>query len=103
MPRPAVLVVDPQAARRKELSRGLASLGYEVIPAIDERQGRHFAEELGPAVGVAPLGFMGPRGGGGGGLPAAAAAFRGRGGTAGRVWAGDGRPPSAPPALRPHQ
>src|SRR5712692_8878949 len=53
MPRPAVLVVDPQAARRKELSRGLASLGYEVIPAIDERQGRHFAAELGPAVVVA--------------------------------------------------
>jgi fatty acid kinase fatty acid binding subunit len=63
MPRPAVLIVDPQAARRKELSRGLASLGYEVIPAIDERQGRRFAEELGPAVVVAPLGFMDPRAG----------------------------------------
>ena len=63
MPRPAVLVVEPQAARRKELSRGLASLGYEVIPAIDERQGRRFVEELGPAVVVAPLGFMDPRAG----------------------------------------
>jgi DegV family protein with EDD domain len=63
MPRPAVLVVDPQAARRKELSRGLASLGYEVIPAIDERQGRRFAEELEEAVVVAPLGFMDPRAG----------------------------------------
>ena len=63
MPRPAVLIVDPQAARRKELSRGLASLGYEVIPAIDERQGRRFAEELGPAAVVAPLGFMDPRAG----------------------------------------
>src|ERR1700732_5025317 len=63
MPRPAVLVVEPQPARRKELSRGLASLGYEVIPAIDERQGRRFVEELGPAVVVAPLGFMDPRAG----------------------------------------
>jgi DegV family protein with EDD domain len=58
MPRPAVLVVDPQASRRRELSRGLTSLGYEVIPAIDEQQGRRFAEELAPAVVVAPLGFM---------------------------------------------
>jgi len=63
MPRPAVLLVDPQAERRKELSRGLSSLGYEVIPAIDEQQGRRFAEELGPAVVVAPLGFMDPRAG----------------------------------------
>jgi len=63
MPRPAVLIVEPQAARRKELSHGLASLGYEVIPAIDERQGRRFAEGLGPAVVVAPLGFMDPRAG----------------------------------------
>jgi len=62
MPRPAVLVVEPQAARRRELSRGLTSLGYEVIPAIDEQQGRRFAEELEPAVVVAPLGFTGTGG-----------------------------------------
>ena len=62
MPRPAVLVVEPQAARRKELSRGLTSLGYEVIPAIDEQQGRRFAEELEAAVVVAPLGFTGAGG-----------------------------------------
>jgi DegV family protein with EDD domain len=60
MPRPAVLVVDPLASRRKELSRGLTSLGYEVIPAVDEAQGRRFAEELATAVVVAPLGFMAP-------------------------------------------
>jgi fatty acid kinase fatty acid binding subunit len=66
MPRPAVLLVEPQAARRKELSRGLSSLGYEVIPAIDERQGRRFMQEmgeLGPPVVVAPLGFVDPRAG----------------------------------------
>jgi DegV family protein with EDD domain len=66
MPRPAVLLVEPQAARRKELSRGLSSLGYEVIPAIDERQGRRFLQEmgeLGPAVVMAPLGFVDPRAG----------------------------------------
>jgi DegV family protein with EDD domain len=58
MPRPAVLVIDPQAARRKELSHGLTSLGYEVIPAIDEAQGRRFAAELATAVVVAPLTFL---------------------------------------------
>jgi DegV family protein with EDD domain len=66
MSRPAVLLVEPLAARRKELSHGLSSLGYEVIPAIDERQGRRFLqemEELGPAVVVAPLGFVDPRAG----------------------------------------
>jgi DegV family protein with EDD domain len=64
MPRPAVLVVDPQASRRRDLSRGLTALGYEVIPAVDEPQGRRFAEELAPAVVVAPLGFIGGDGAG---------------------------------------
>jgi DegV family protein with EDD domain len=66
MSRPAVLLVEPQAARRKELSRGLSSLGYEVVPAIDERQGQRFLREmgeLGPAVVMAPLGFVDPRAG----------------------------------------
>jgi DegV family protein with EDD domain len=58
MPRPTVLVVEPQAERRKELSRGLTSLGYEVIPALDEQQGRRFAEEFAAAVVVAPLSFL---------------------------------------------
>src|ERR1700687_5818548 len=74
MPRPAVLVVDPQASRRKELSRGLASLGYEVVTAIDERQGRLFAQELPLAVVGAPLGFMGTGAEASGTLPAAAGA-----------------------------
>jgi DegV family protein with EDD domain len=82
MPRPAVLVVEPQAARRKELSRGLTSLGYEVIPAIDETQGRRFAAELAPAVVVAPLGFLGS--GGSGPPPAVAAATAGVPATNGR-------------------
>lgn len=54
MPRPAVLVVDPETSRRKELAHGLTEFGYEVIPAIDEQQGMLFAEELGPGVVVAP-------------------------------------------------
>src|ERR1700694_5074599 len=83
MPRPAVLVVDPQAPRRRELSRGLASLGYEVIPAIDERQGRVFAKELALAVVVAPLGFMGTGAEPSGALSAAAAAFLSGGGNDG--------------------
>src|ERR1700687_1053824 len=100
MPRPAVLVVDPQASRRKELSRGLASLGYEVVTAIGEREGRLFAEELPLAVVVAPLGFMGTGAEASGTLPAAAAAFlasgaNGFGGSAGsaRRRGGGGRGP----------
>jgi hypothetical protein len=57
VPRPAVLVVDPEAPRRKELARGLAELGYEVVPAIDAQQGMRFAEKLGPGVVVAPVSF----------------------------------------------
>ena len=54
MPRPSVLVVDPETSRRKELAHGLTEFGYEVIPAIDESQGMLFAGELGPGVVVAP-------------------------------------------------
>jgi DegV family protein with EDD domain len=54
VPRPSVLVVDPETSRRKELAHGLTELGYEVIPAIDESQGVLFAEEIGPGVVVAP-------------------------------------------------
>ncbi|HEX2224555.1 MAG TPA: DegV family protein [Thermoanaerobaculia bacterium] len=59
MSRPAVLVVDPEATRRKELSRGLSGFGYEVIPAVDETEGRRFAEGLGPGVVVAPVELAG--------------------------------------------
>jgi DegV family protein with EDD domain len=65
MPRPAVLVVDPEATRRKELSRGLSGFGYEVIPAVDEAEGRRFAEGLGPGVVVAPVELAGFGGVGG--------------------------------------
>lgn len=54
VPRPSVLVVDPETSRRKELAHGLTGFGYEVIPAIDESQGMLFAGELGPGVVVAP-------------------------------------------------
>lgn len=54
MPRPSVLVVDPETSRRKELAHGLTEFGYEVIPAIDESQGMLFAGELGPGIVVAP-------------------------------------------------
>lgn len=63
MPRPSVLVVDPETSRRKELAHGLTEFGYEVIPAVDESQGILFAGELGPGVVVAPasLGTNGSR------------------------------------------
>ncbi len=54
MPRPSVLVVDPETSRRKELAHGLSEFGYEVIPAIDETQGMLFASELGPGIVVVP-------------------------------------------------
>jgi DegV family protein with EDD domain len=57
VPRPAVLVVDPEASRRKEISNGLAEFGYEVVPAVDEKQGLRFAEKLGPGIVVAPAAF----------------------------------------------
>lgn len=53
MTRPAVLIVDPQARRRKELAQGLARFGYEVVPAADGPSGRRFAAGLGPGVIVA--------------------------------------------------
>jgi DegV family protein with EDD domain len=57
MSRPAVLIVEPDAERRRELGRGLAEAGYEVIPAADAAEGERFAEALGPAVIVAPAGL----------------------------------------------
>jgi len=78
MPRPAVVLIDPQATRRGDLSRGLSSLGYEVVPALDERQGRLYATALASAVVVAPLGFMGS--GGAAGAGAAATLARANGG-----------------------
>lgn len=59
MSRPSVLVVDPDAARRRELARGLSGFGYEVIPAVDAHEGQRFADGLGPGIVVAPLGIAG--------------------------------------------
>ena len=55
MPRPSVLVVDPNASRRRELAHGLSGFGYEVIPAVDAQEGQRFADGLGPGIVVAPL------------------------------------------------
>lgn len=57
MLRPSVLVVDPEAARRREISHGLAAFGYEVIPAVGVEEGRRFARSLGPGIVVAPAGL----------------------------------------------
>lgn len=59
MTRPAVLIVEPDPTRRKELGRGLARFGYEVVLAEGEAQGRRFARGLGPAVIVADGGVAG--------------------------------------------
>lgn len=55
MPRPSVLVVDPESVRRKEISNGLTGFGYEVIPTVGVAEGRRFAATLGPGVVVVPL------------------------------------------------
>ncbi len=54
MPRPSVLVIDPESVRRKEISNGLTGFGYEVIPTVGLAEGRRFAATLGPGVVVAP-------------------------------------------------
>ena len=55
MPSSSVLVVDPDVSRRRELAHGLSGYGYEVIPAVDEAEGRRFAASLGPGIVVAPV------------------------------------------------
>ena len=46
MARPAVLVVDSQEHRRKEITHGLAGFGYEVIAAADAEEGQRYAAGL---------------------------------------------------------
>jgi DegV family protein with EDD domain len=58
MPRPSVLVVDPESVRRKEISNGLTGFGYEVIPTVGLAEGRRFAATLGPGVVVVPAELM---------------------------------------------
>jgi DegV family protein with EDD domain len=55
MPRPSVLVVDPEAVRRKAVANGLTGFGYEVIPAVGVDEGKRYAATLGPGVVVAPV------------------------------------------------
>lgn len=59
MTRPSVLLVEPDAGLRKEISTGLARFGYEVVPAVDTREGVRFAEGLGPLMMVADTGGAG--------------------------------------------
>ncbi len=53
MARPTVLVVDPDAGRRKEITRSLTELGYEVVAAEKAAEGMRFAIGLTPGVIVA--------------------------------------------------
>ncbi len=53
MPRPTVLVVDGNDARRKDLARGLAEFGYEVVSAENAANGMRFATGLSPRIIVA--------------------------------------------------
>jgi DegV family protein with EDD domain len=59
MPRPAVLLVEPDPGVRKALGTGLARYGYEVIPAVSTAEGERFAARLGPAVVVASAALPG--------------------------------------------
>ena len=60
--RPAVLIVDPDDARRRALSQGLAANGYEAVPAMGSEEGLKFAQGLGPSVIVAPAALLGSAG-----------------------------------------
>lgn len=53
MPRPTVLLLDPQADRLRELSHHLTADGYEVVPLADAAKGRRFAQGLGSVLTVA--------------------------------------------------
>lgn len=57
--RPAILVVDTDAERRRALAEGLAREGYEVVPAGSSEEGKRFVEGLGPGIVVAPVGMPG--------------------------------------------
>ena len=59
MSRPSVLIVEPEASRRRRLGQRLAELGYEAVPAVDAEEGIRFAEGLGPSVIVADAGLPG--------------------------------------------
>ena len=62
--RPAVLIVDRHAERRRVLSEGLAGLGYESVPAATADEGLRFARGLRPEVIVAAADLAGFRDGG---------------------------------------
>ena len=53
MARPTVLVVDPVEGRRKEITRSLAEMGYEVVSAEKPAEAMRFAIGLTPSVMVA--------------------------------------------------
>lgn len=57
--RPTLLVIEPDAERRRSLALGCAAHGYEVVPTSTTEQGLAWAEALGPAVIVAPLALPG--------------------------------------------
>lgn len=58
MPRPSVLVVDPETSRRREVASGLTGFGYEVIPAVGAEEGRRYVRTLGPEIVVAPAALV---------------------------------------------
>lgn len=57
--RPAVLLVDSDSARRRQLAHGLSRFGYEVVPTAGRDEGLRFARGLGPGVIVAEASLPG--------------------------------------------
>ncbi len=47
MATPSVLLIEPDAALRKQISTGLARFGYEVVPAVSADEGMRYAGGLG--------------------------------------------------------
>ncbi len=68
MARATVLVVDRQEGRRRDVARGLASFGYEVVAASDLAEGQRYATGLNPdaivaEAALAAVSAPGPAGG----------------------------------------
>jgi len=50
VPRPTVLLIDPQAERLRDLGNRIAAEGYEVVPVADAAKAARFASGFGEAV-----------------------------------------------------
>lgn len=63
MIRPALLILDPDTDRRREVSTGLAQEGYEAVPATSVDESLRYAQALEPRVVLTTTTVLGTEGG----------------------------------------